>query len=93
MQDNRYYSLKRGCKDLALFFKVRSPVTNMARTSFFHVKRGNVWICAVTRQNVNAAMVFEVNYWRYGNNLWVIVPEKIRRYDAVILWKIKRGKC
>ncbi|RCN34326.1 hypothetical protein ANCCAN_19826 [Ancylostoma caninum] len=31
----------------------------MARTSFFHVKRGNVWICAVTRQNVNAAMVFE----------------------------------
>ncbi|ETN70200.1 adaptor complexe medium subunit family protein, partial [Necator americanus] len=40
-------------------FKVRTPVTNMARTSFFHVKRGNVWICAVTRQNVNAAMVFE----------------------------------
>nr|pir hypothetical protein R160.1 - Caenorhabditis elegans [Caenorhabditis elegans] len=39
--------------------QVRSPVTNMARTSFFHVKRGNVWICAVTRQNVNAAMVFE----------------------------------
>lgn len=31
----------------------------MARTSFFHIKRGNVWICAVTRYNVNAAMVFE----------------------------------
>ena len=38
---------------------VRSPVTNIARTSFFHTKRGNVWITAVTRQNVNAAMVFE----------------------------------
>lgn len=38
---------------------VRSPVTNIARTSFFHTKRGNVWIAAVTRQNVNAAMVFE----------------------------------
>jgi AP-2 complex subunit mu-1 len=31
----------------------------MARTSFFHIKRGNVWICAVTRHNVNASMVFE----------------------------------
>ncbi|KAK6026001.1 adaptor complexe medium subunit family protein [Ostertagia ostertagi] len=31
--------------------QVRTPVTNMARTSFFHIKRGNVWICAVTRQN------------------------------------------
>uniref|UniRef100_A0AC34GPM8 MHD domain-containing protein n=1 Tax=Panagrolaimus sp. ES5 TaxID=591445 RepID=A0AC34GPM8_9BILA len=39
--------------------QVRSPVTNMARTSFFHIKRGNVWICAVTRHNINAAMVFE----------------------------------
>ncbi|CEF71448.1 AP-50 [Strongyloides ratti] len=39
--------------------QVRSPVTNMARTSFFHIKRGNVWICVVARQNVNAAMVFE----------------------------------
>ncbi|XP_072036648.1 AP-2 complex subunit mu isoform X4 [Amphiura filiformis] len=35
------------------------PVTNMARTSFFHIKRGNIWFAAVTKQNVNAAMVFE----------------------------------
>ncbi|XP_071476342.1 AP-2 complex subunit mu [Diadema setosum] len=39
--------------------QVRSPVTNMARTSFFHIKRGNVWVAAVTKQNVNAPMVFE----------------------------------
>ncbi|KAI6240150.1 AP-2 complex subunit mu [Aphelenchoides fujianensis] len=39
--------------------QVRSPVTNIARTSFFHIKRGNVWMCAVARNNVNAAMVFE----------------------------------
>jgi len=38
---------------------VRSPVTSIARTNFFHVKRGNVWICAVTKDNVNAATVFE----------------------------------
>lgn len=29
--------------------QVRSPVTSIARTNFFHVKRGNVWICAVTK--------------------------------------------
>ncbi|XP_022110140.1 AP-2 complex subunit mu [Acanthaster planci] len=39
--------------------QVRSPVTNLARTSFFHIKRGNIWLAAVTRQNVNASMVFE----------------------------------
>ena len=39
--------------------QVRSPVTNIARTSFFHVKRVNIWIAAVTKQNVNAALVFE----------------------------------
>lgn len=39
--------------------QVRSPVTNIARTSFFHIKRYNVWLAAVTKQNVNAAMVFE----------------------------------
>lgn len=39
--------------------QVRSPVTVMARTSFFHIKRGNIWLAAVTKQNVNASMVFE----------------------------------
>lgn len=39
--------------------QVRSPVINLARTSFFHIKRGNVWICCVSRHNISAAMVFE----------------------------------
>jgi len=34
-------------------------VTNIARTSFFHIKRSNIWLAAVTKQNVNAEMVFE----------------------------------
>ena len=38
---------------------VRSPVTNITRTSYFHTRRSNVWIVAATRQNVNAALVFE----------------------------------
>jgi len=39
--------------------QVRSPVTNIARTSFFHIKRANIWLAVVSKQNVNAAMVFE----------------------------------
>lgn len=39
---------------------VRSPVTIIARTSYFHTRRGSVWIVACTKQNVNAALVFEV---------------------------------
>ena len=39
--------------------QVRSPVTNIARTSFFHIKKSNIWVACVTKQNVNAAMVFE----------------------------------
>ncbi|KAE9528901.1 hypothetical protein AGLY_012476, partial [Aphis glycines] len=39
--------------------QVRSPVTNIARTSFFHIRRANIWLAAVTKQNVNGAMVFE----------------------------------
>ncbi|XP_013784812.1 AP-2 complex subunit mu-like [Limulus polyphemus] len=39
--------------------QVKSPVTNIARTSYFHIKRANIWLAAVTRQNVNASMVFQ----------------------------------
>ncbi|TKC44670.1 hypothetical protein EI555_009369 [Monodon monoceros] len=38
---------------------VRSPITNIARASFFHVKWSNIWLATVTKQNVSAAMVFE----------------------------------
>ena len=39
--------------------QVRSPVTLLAGTSFFHIKKNNIWIAAVTKQNLNAGMVFE----------------------------------
>ncbi|CAF0892888.1 unnamed protein product [Didymodactylos carnosus] len=39
--------------------QMRFPVVNIARTSFFYTKRSNIWLCVVTRQNINASMVFE----------------------------------
>uniref|UniRef100_A0A915D1X7 MHD domain-containing protein n=1 Tax=Ditylenchus dipsaci TaxID=166011 RepID=A0A915D1X7_9BILA len=54
--------------------QVRSPVTNMARTSFFHIKRGNVWMCAVTKHNINAAMSYfgKMNEENVKNNFVLI---------------------
>ncbi|XP_063726817.1 AP-2 complex subunit mu-like [Symsagittifera roscoffensis] len=39
--------------------QVKSPVNSIARTTFFHTRLGNIWIAAVTKQNVNGALVFE----------------------------------
>ena len=38
---------------------VRSPVTNIARTSYCHIKKGALWVVGCTNSNINAALVFE----------------------------------
>ena len=47
--------------------QVRSPVTNIARTSFFHIKRSNIWLAAVRISYYimpNAVIIcqFSINY-------------------------------
>jgi len=39
--------------------QVRSPVTNIARTSYFHIKRSNLWLAAVTKEE-QAAITSQV---------------------------------
>lgn len=39
--------------------QIRSPVTSIARTNFFHIKKGAIWIVAVSKHNINSAMIFE----------------------------------
>ena len=41
---------------------IRSPITTLGSTTFFHVKRENIYVVAVTKVNANAAMVFEFLY-------------------------------
>jgi len=40
--------------------QIRSPTVLIAKTNFFHVRRGALWLVAVSKHNVNAAMVFEL---------------------------------
>ncbi|KAJ3202694.1 hypothetical protein HDU67_000355 [Dinochytrium kinnereticum] len=41
---------------------VRSPITTISSTAFFHVKHENIYLVAVTKQNANAALMFEFLY-------------------------------
>lgn len=73
---------------------VRSPVTNIARTSYFHTRRSNVWIVAATRQNVNAALVFEflnkmvsVLESYFGN-----ISEESVKNNFVLIYELLDGK-
>jgi len=41
---------------------VRSPIITLGSTSFFHVRVNNLYVMAVTKNNANAALVFEFCY-------------------------------
>ncbi|KAI0053981.1 clathrin adaptor mu subunit [Auriscalpium vulgare] len=41
---------------------VRSPIVTLGSTSFFHVRINNLYLVAVTKNNANAALVFEFCY-------------------------------
>ncbi|KAJ3132940.1 hypothetical protein HK100_004821, partial [Physocladia obscura] len=41
---------------------VRSPITTVGSTAFFHHKHENIYLVAVSKLNVNAAIVFEFLY-------------------------------
>jgi len=41
---------------------VRSPIITLGSTSFFHVRMNNLYVMAVTKNNANAALVFELCY-------------------------------
>ncbi|MBW0543156.1 hypothetical protein O181_082871 [Austropuccinia psidii MF-1] len=42
--------------------EVRSPIVTLGSTSFFHVRHQNLYLTAVTKNNANAALVFEILY-------------------------------
>ena len=46
-------------KVMLSYTDIRSPITTLGSTTFFHVKRDNIYIVAVTKVNANAALVFE----------------------------------
>ena len=72
---------------------VRSPVTNIARTSYFHTRRNNVWIVAATRQNVNAALVFEFLNKLIGvlESYFTSITEESVKNNFVLIYELLDG--
>ncbi len=73
---------------------VRSPVTNIARTSYFHTRRSNVWIVAATRQNVNAALVFEFLNKMVSvlESYFGIISEESVKNNFVLIYELLDGE-
>ena len=73
---------------------VRSPVTNIARTSYFHTRRNNVWIVAATRQNVNAALVFEFLNKMISvlESYFTSITEESVKNNFVLIYELLDGK-
>jgi AP-2 complex subunit mu-1 len=74
--------------------QVRSPVTNIARTSFFHIKRSNIWLAAVTKQNINAAMVFEflLKMCNVMQSYFGKISEENIKNNFVLIYELLDGK-
>ena len=39
---------------------IRSPITLMQNISFFHIRSQDIYLVAITKHNVEAALVFEI---------------------------------
>ena len=64
----------------------------IGHTTFFHIYSGDVWVCAVTRQNVNAALVFEFlrKVWARATR-WCASVSAPRRMPSVCMCVCVRG--
>ena len=73
---------------------VRSPISNIARTSYFHTRRSNVWIVAATRQNVNAALVFEFLNKMIGvlESYFSVITEENIKNNFVLIYELLDGE-
>lgn len=73
---------------------VRSPVSNIARTSYCHVKKGAVWVVACTQQNVNVSLVFEFLHKMidlFSSYFGDITEENIKN-NFVLIYELLDGK-
>lgn len=72
---------------------VRSPVMTLGTTSFFHVKHGNLFLCAVSRSNANAALVFEFCYKviNIGRSYFGKLDEESVKNNFVLIYELLDG--
>jgi len=73
--------------------QVRSPILTLGSTTFSHVKHENIYICAVTKSNANAAIVFEFLY-RFiglGRGYFGKFDEEAVKNNFVLIYELLDG--
>ncbi|KAJ9090170.1 clathrin associated protein complex medium subunit, variant 3 [Entomophthora muscae] len=69
---------------------VRAPFITLGSTSFFHVRHDNLYIVAVTKNNANAALVFEFCY-RFislGKSYFIKFDEESVKNNFVLIYEL-----
>ncbi|KZZ96348.1 AP-2 complex subunit mu-1 [Ascosphaera apis ARSEF 7405] len=70
--------------------QVRSPILTLGSTTFSHVKHENLFIVAVTKSNVNAALVFEFLYRfvHLGKGYFGKLDEEAVKNNFVLIYEL-----
>ncbi|RUS22685.1 Longin-like domain-containing protein [Endogone sp. FLAS-F59071] len=73
---------------------VRSPIITLGSTSFFHVRHENLYIVAVTKWNVNAALIFEFCYRvvNIGKGYFNKFDEEAVKNNFVLIYELLDGE-
>jgi AP-2 complex subunit mu-1 len=74
--------------------QVRSPILTLGSTTFSHVKHENIYLVAVTKSNVNAALVFEFLYRLVilGKGYFGKLDEEAVKNNFVLVYELLDGK-
>ncbi|KAM0755123.1 clathrin adaptor, mu subunit [Meredithblackwellia eburnea MCA 4105] len=67
-----------------------SPIITLGSTTFFHVRHGGLWLVAVTKNNANAALVFEFAYRfiNLGRSYFGKLDEESVKSNFVLIYEL-----
>ncbi|KAK4698694.1 hypothetical protein P7C70_g7577, partial [Phenoliferia sp. Uapishka_3] len=71
-----------------------SPIITLGSTTFFHVRHGGLWLVAVTKNNANAALVFEFAYRfiNLGRSYFGKLDEESVKNNFVLIYELLDGQ-
>jgi len=72
---------------------VRSPVNSFSDITFFHVRHENLFITATTKENVNAALIFEFlnKFVAIGKSYFTKFDEEAVKNNFVLIYELLDG--
>jgi len=73
---------------------IRSPILTLGSTTFSHIRHENIYLVAVTKSNVNAALVFEFleRLRRVGKEYFGKFDEEAVKNNFVLVYELLDGK-